>query len=86
MQLPRSCACLQNISWQSYPFANEYISQMNHAVRFVASRAGLDVIDYEPLGAQLSVDEMFRYDGFHPIDSLSALMLNLILNDYYSTL
>ena len=45
---------------------NNYIAAVNHALRHVAAREGLPLLDYEDVTLQLPAAHAHARDGFHP--------------------
>ena len=71
--------------WWNKPFINEYIIQLNDALRHVAGLQGLKVVDFERILLHLPPSERLRAerDPVHPDrHTILHVMLNLILNDF----
>ena len=62
---------------------NKWVSTLNAAMRHMAKRDNVPLIDLERLHMQLPAAHCYRFDGFHPHgELLVTVTLNLLLNMY----
>ncbi len=62
---------------------NTWVSTLNAAMRAIAERDGLPLLDLEALHLQMPAAHCYMTDGIHPRDTLlGSVTLNLILNMY----
>ena len=62
---------------------NNWVSTLNAAMRAVARRDGLPLLDLETLHLQLPAAHCYMIDGIHPLHTLLvSVSLNLVLNMY----
>ena len=62
---------------------NACVSTLNGAMRHIARRDNLPLVDLETLHLQLPVEHVYRVDGFHPRSNLLIqVCMNLLLNMY----
>ena len=70
------CVCRQMLR-------NTWVATLNAAMRHIARRDNLPLVDLETLHLQLPVEHVYRVDGFHPRSNLLIqVCLNLLLNMY----
>ena len=63
--------------------SNNWASSLNAAMRHMARRDGLPLLDLETLHLQLPAAHLYMTDGLHPLDTLLVyISLNLVLNMY----
>ena len=59
------------------------MSTLNAAMRHLAGRDGIPLLDLEVLNRQLPAAHLYQNDGIHPLDTLLvSVSLNLVLNMY----
>ena len=62
---------------------NTWVATLNAAMRHIARRDNIPLVDLETLHLQLPAQHLYRPDGFHPQPSLLiTVCMNLLLNMY----
>ena len=62
---------------------NNWIATLNAALRALAKRNNIPLVDLETLHLQLPAAHLYKADGFHPQEELLVqVCMNLLLNMY----
>jgi len=62
---------------------NNWVATLNAAMRHVAARDGIPLVELETLHLQLPAAHLYNSDGFHPQPNLLiTVCVNLLLNMY----
>ncbi len=62
---------------------NTWVATLNAAMRHLARRENIPLVDLETLHLQLPAQHLYKADGFHPQPSLLiTVCVNLLLNMY----